>query len=173
MLSWMSKIKPLKFRTWETGHFKMPRFETPHSQTAIFKMVIIVASGHCNFCSTFGFVYFLWHRRCNRQDVSWYIPLQESQIATLRDHRTSIWLAFFSCAVLFTSQSISNSWIKLVILYSPVQFLTPSHNLSVSTERLGERNTWLYSSAVKICFWLHFCTFSHTTSCFKQCLLAT
>ena len=81
------------------------------------------------------------------------------------------WL--FSCAVLFTSQSISNSWIKLVILYSPVQFLTPSHNLSVSTERLGERNTWLYSSAVKICFWLHFCTFSHTTSCFKQCLLAT
>ena len=105
-------------------------------------------------------VWFLWHRRCNRQDVSWYIPLQESQIATLRDHRTSIWLAFFMCSV-FTSQSISNSYIKLVILYSPVQFLTPSHNFSVAAERLGERNTWLYSSAVNICFWLHLYIFTY------------
>ena len=102
----------------------------------------------------FGFGFCGIGAATDRRHVSWYIPLQESQIATLRDHRTSIWLAFFMCSV-FTSQSISNSYIKLVILYSPVQFLTPSHNLSVAAERLGERNTWLYSSAVNICFWLH------------------
>ena len=43
----MSLIQPLKFRTWEMGHFKMPRFETPRLQTAVFQMVITVASGHC------------------------------------------------------------------------------------------------------------------------------
>ena len=42
----MSYIQPLKFKTWETGHFKMPLFETPRLQTAIFQTVITVASGH-------------------------------------------------------------------------------------------------------------------------------
>ena len=41
----MSYIQPLKLRTWETGHFKMPRFETPHLQMTIFQTVVTVASG--------------------------------------------------------------------------------------------------------------------------------
>ena len=41
----MSEIQPLKFRTWETGHFKMPHFETPRLQTAVFQTVITVVSG--------------------------------------------------------------------------------------------------------------------------------
>ncbi len=41
----MSLIQPLKFITWEMGHFKMPRFETLHLQTAVFQTVITVASG--------------------------------------------------------------------------------------------------------------------------------
>ena len=40
----MSLIEPLKFRTWKTGHLKMPHFETPRLQTAVFQMVITVAS---------------------------------------------------------------------------------------------------------------------------------
>ena len=41
----MSLIQPLKFRTWETGHFKMPHFEMPHLQMVVFQMVVTVASG--------------------------------------------------------------------------------------------------------------------------------
>ena len=41
----MRKIQPLKFRTWETGHFKIPNFERPRLQTAVFQMVITVAFG--------------------------------------------------------------------------------------------------------------------------------
>ena len=36
----MSLIQPLKFRTWEMGHFKMP-----HLQMAMFQTVVTVASG--------------------------------------------------------------------------------------------------------------------------------
>ncbi len=48
----MSLIQPLKFRTWETGYFKMPRFEMPRFemprlQTAVFQMMVTVASGLC------------------------------------------------------------------------------------------------------------------------------
>ena len=41
----MSLIQPLKFRTWEMGHFKMPRFDMPRLQMAVFQTVITVASG--------------------------------------------------------------------------------------------------------------------------------
>ena len=41
----MSQIQPLKFRTWETGHFKMPHFETLYLQMAVFLTVITVATG--------------------------------------------------------------------------------------------------------------------------------
>ena len=40
----MSLIQPLKFRTWEMGHFKMLCFEMPHLQMAVFQMVVTVAS---------------------------------------------------------------------------------------------------------------------------------
>ena len=40
----MIKIQPLNFKTWEMGHFKMPRFETPRLHTAVFQTVITVAS---------------------------------------------------------------------------------------------------------------------------------
>ena len=49
----MSLIQPRKFRTWETGLFKMPRLETPRLQMAVgcfqtaFK--VTVASGHYLF----------------------------------------------------------------------------------------------------------------------------
>ena len=46
----MSLIQPLKFRTWETGHLKMPHFETPHLQMAIFQTVVTVASRHRFAC---------------------------------------------------------------------------------------------------------------------------
>ena len=49
----MHLIQPLKFRTWETEHFKMPHFETPRLQTAVFQMVVTVASGlNANFQKT-------------------------------------------------------------------------------------------------------------------------
>ena len=38
----MSLIQPVKFRTWETGLFKMPRF-----QTGVLEMGVTVASGLC------------------------------------------------------------------------------------------------------------------------------
>ena len=38
-------MQPLNFRTWEKGHFKMPRFETPHLEMVVFQMGITVASG--------------------------------------------------------------------------------------------------------------------------------
>ena len=43
----MSLIHPLKFRTWETGHFKTPRLQTSHLQTGVFQMVVAVAFEHC------------------------------------------------------------------------------------------------------------------------------
>ena len=39
----MSLIQPKKFRTWETGLFKMTHLETPRFQTAV---KVTVASGH-------------------------------------------------------------------------------------------------------------------------------
>ena len=42
-VSKMSLIQPKKFRTWETGLFKMPRLETPRFQTAV---KVTVASAH-------------------------------------------------------------------------------------------------------------------------------
>ena len=45
-VSKMSLIQPKRFRTWETGLFKMPRLETPHFQMAD---KVIVASGPSKF----------------------------------------------------------------------------------------------------------------------------
>ena len=42
----MSLIQPVKFRTWETGHFKMPRLQTFRLQTGVFQMVVAVAFEH-------------------------------------------------------------------------------------------------------------------------------
>ena len=42
----MSLIHPLKFRTWETGHFKTPRLQTSRLQTGVFQIVVTVAHGH-------------------------------------------------------------------------------------------------------------------------------
>ena len=42
ILSEMSLIQPLKFKTWETRHFKMPRLETPRFQT---RHRVTIASG--------------------------------------------------------------------------------------------------------------------------------
>ena len=39
----MSLIHPLKFRTWETGHFKTPRLQTSRLQTGVFQTVVAVA----------------------------------------------------------------------------------------------------------------------------------
>ena len=39
----MSLIQPLKFRTWETGHFKTPRLQTSRLQTGVFQTVVAVA----------------------------------------------------------------------------------------------------------------------------------
>jgi len=36
-VSKMSLIQPVKFRTWETGLFKIPRFEMPRLQTGAFE----------------------------------------------------------------------------------------------------------------------------------------
>ena len=42
----MSLIHPLKFRTWETGHFKTPRLQTSRLQTGVFQTVVAVAFEH-------------------------------------------------------------------------------------------------------------------------------
>ena len=41
----MSLIHPLKFRTWETGHFKTPCLQTSRLQTGYLQTVITVAYG--------------------------------------------------------------------------------------------------------------------------------
>ena len=43
-VSKISLIQPKKFRTWETGLFKMLRLEMPHFQMAV---KVTVASGLC------------------------------------------------------------------------------------------------------------------------------
>ena len=37
----MSLIQPVKFRTWETGLFKMCHFETPHFGMGVFETEVM------------------------------------------------------------------------------------------------------------------------------------
>ena len=50
----MSLIKPLKFRTYETEHFKTPRLQTSRLQTGSLQSVITVAYEQCLFYTVNG-----------------------------------------------------------------------------------------------------------------------
>ena len=76
----MSLIHPLKFRTWETGHFKTPRLQTSRLQMGVFQTVVAVAF---ELCDLETFLYYLKLRAHTQLKPSLYVSFSSADLAAL------------------------------------------------------------------------------------------